>query len=309
MSEERTHREATDWLIRLQEDPGDARLCRQFDVWHAASPGNARAWAEVSDAYDLIGQAATPVVMAMPVRRRSRRAGIAAVAALAAAILLWCLPSLTVAMRADYATAAGEWRSVRLADGSTVELGPSSALDVDFSGAERRTRLLTGRAFFEVTHDPAHPFMVDAQGLRTTVLGTGFDVELTARTATVAVEHGVVQVDYPGTVPVSRRLRAGDWVEVAWTGAAVDGTTAADQVATWRDGQLIVQDQPVSAVVEALRASFPGLILVADGALEQQRVTGVYDLHAPVEALRALAEAHGAQVHRISPWLLVLSPE
>ncbi len=31
-------REATEWLILLQEEPDDATLRRRFDVWRAASP-------------------------------------------------------------------------------------------------------------------------------------------------------------------------------------------------------------------------------------------------------------------------------
>src|ERR1700742_4800425 len=111
MSETRTHREATEWLIRLREDPGDHR---EFDAWRAASPDNARAWAEVSQAYDLIGQATAPVVVTMNTRRGW---GLAAAAAIAAVIVLCCLPQWTMGLQADHATAAGEWRSVHLADG------------------------------------------------------------------------------------------------------------------------------------------------------------------------------------------------
>ena len=81
-----------------------------------------------------------------------------------------------------------------------------------------------------------------------------------------------------------------------------------DQVAAWRRGRLIANDRPVSEVVDELRPYFSGLIVLTDGAFGRRRVTGVYDLHDPVAALRALAQAHrGVSVRRISPWLMVVS--
>jgi transmembrane sensor len=312
MADAHDNRDATDWLIRLQDEPDDGDLRREFETWHGASSDHAAAWAEVAQAYELIGEATRPIVVVLQPRHAPRqriRLGLGlAAAALAAAVAVFWLPDLMLRARADYATATGEWRTVRLADGSSVTLGPHSAIDADLTGADRRLRLLAGRAFFEVVHDPARPFTVEAHGVRTTVLGTGFDVELGPDDASVAVEHGIVRVDYPAAAnPVSRRLWAGDWVRIGWDGAAIDGSEAPEQVASWRDGHLVVDDQPVSTVVEALRASYSGLILVTGGALDGKRVTGVYDLHAPAAALDALAQAHHAHVTHLAPWLMVLS--
>lgn len=66
--------------------------------------------------------------------------------------------------------------SVKLADASVVELQPGSRLyyPANFGGATRNV-YLTGNAFFNVTHDPAHPFIVHTnEKLVTEVLGTSF---------------------------------------------------------------------------------------------------------------------------------------
>ncbi len=86
---------------------------------------------------------------------------------------------------------------ITLADGSSVLLQPGSELHYPshFTGPERRV-LLVGEAFFEVSKDPSHPFIVDANELVTRVIGTSFrikayrnqpNVEVTVRTGQVQV--------------------------------------------------------------------------------------------------------------------------
>ena len=82
-------------------------------------------------------------------------------------------------------TATGESRTVTLADGSQVNLSGGSAIGVDITSEERRVRLLSGEAFFDVAHDAARPFTVEAGEARIVVLGTAFDVALDPSATTV----------------------------------------------------------------------------------------------------------------------------
>jgi ferric-dicitrate binding protein FerR (iron transport regulator) len=77
---------------------------------------------------------------------------------------------------ADYRTSKGETRTIRLADGSTVELSTNTALSLGFTERTRRISLLSGTAFFQVAPDRTRLFMVDAAGGETTALGTAFAV-------------------------------------------------------------------------------------------------------------------------------------
>lgn len=67
--------------------------------------------------------------------------------------------------------------SVRLADGTKVMLNAGSRLTYpkEFSGEKREVQL-SGQAFFEVTPDKTHPFVVKTQKMDVTVLGTSFEV-------------------------------------------------------------------------------------------------------------------------------------
>jgi hypothetical protein len=66
---------------------------------------------------------------------------------------------------------------VELSDGTKAWLNAASSLryPTQFNGRERKV-YLTGEAYFEVAKDAAHPFMVKADRMDITVLGTKFNV-------------------------------------------------------------------------------------------------------------------------------------
>lgn len=73
---------------------------------------------------------------------------------------------------------AGQHIDLELADGTKVSLNAFSELryPAAFRGRERKVQL-KGEAFFEVTHDAEHPFVVETYAYDVEVLGTKFDVE------------------------------------------------------------------------------------------------------------------------------------
>ncbi|MFZ5783242.1 MAG: FecR family protein [Pseudomonadota bacterium] len=314
--DDRATREAARWLVALQDDPDDAELRRQVDAWLAGDPANEAAWNDTVHVYGLMAR--TPPgrnaewdgrpIASRPGRHlpMGRRAAIGMMAALAACLFLVFTPGIVLRFQADQVTSTAEVRPVRLDDGSLVLLGADSAISVAHAVDGRGVRLLKGEAFFEVTPDPHRPFRVLAQGMETTVLGTSFNVRLAGDGAEVAVRTGLVGVASPAPArAVDLRLGAGDWVHVAADGKVRRGTMPPEEVAPWLHGQLVARDRPLADVVEDLRRYYRGTIVVAGDAFRGRRVTGVYNLTNPEEALRAIVGAHGGSVRRLSPWLLV----
>lgn len=84
---------------------------------------------------------------------------------------------------------------IRLPDSSKVSLEPGSTMKFLFNSSER-TVSLKGEAFFEVTHNPALPFLVHANEVTTKVLGTSFRIKAREDEPriTVAVKTGRVSV-------------------------------------------------------------------------------------------------------------------
>lgn len=337
---ERASREATEWLILLQEEPDNPEISRRFTAWLKESPTHVAAWAATQQVAGALAAAppsyseewgpfvarsraqaqdGTPTPPA-PQRHpaaaprpdavskgRRRRVVVAALAA-AACLAAVLVPDLVLYLKADYTTSTAEVRTLQLEDGSTVVLAPDSAIAIDYGASERRVGLLAGEAFFEVTTNPQRPFHVTADELEIRVLGTSFNVLKAGDEATVALQHGTVKVvRETASPPLSQALDVGEFVRVTATGDIVRGAMPPGQIAAWRRGQLIAQDQPVGTVVDRLRRYFSGMIVLADRQLADRSVTGVYNLAEPVEALGAIARAHGATVRRITPWIVVIS--
>ena len=239
-------------------------------------------------------------------------AGSAAVLALVVTIVTIAAiqaPAMLTKMQADYATATAETEVIELPDGSRIHLAPRSAVDVALTDERRRIRLLQGQAFFDVAHDPAWPFDVQAGDATATALGTAFEVEYDKTRTRVAVSSGRVRVaDATTPTPTRGDLEPGDWIEIGVAGTAF-GNAVPDQIGDWRRGELIVYDRPIGELVDDLRRYYRGVIVVRNRAFAEQRVSGLYDLADPDKTLRDLAASHGAAVRRISPWVTVISTE
>ncbi|WP_081598879.1 FecR family protein [Tistrella mobilis] len=300
---------AADWLVRLEAAPGDQALGRAFRAWCAADPAHAAAFAEVRRSWlavpeGLAAMAPPPRVVTRRPRRGRWAAGLTGLA-VAAGLAVMLLPGLALRMTADAATGVGELRLVTLADGSRMRLAPLSAADMQLDGNHRRVILRRGEAFFDVVSDAGRPFVVQAGGVQVTVTGTGFEVDRDDDRVTVAVRSGTVRVEGPGVSAV--QLSPGEMVEIATDGSApIRGRIAPDAVALWQDGRLFVDGATVGEVVARLRAYTPGLIIVADDALADREVTGLYDLRDPQAALSALMRAHGGRIRRVGTLLTIL---
>lgn len=300
--------DAAGWLLRLRQRPDDTALRQEFESWIAADERHAKAW----DAARLMWQLAGTVGPALPApanRNLPRGRRVLAVAVLAACFLLAFLPTLRLHWRADHLTTAGEVRFLDLDDGSRVQLDSASAVAISFGQSRRDVALLAGQAFFEVAPNRQRPFVVQAGEVAVTVTGTAFDVRMEHAGIVVEVESGSVRVDYPehGTL-AQTTLAPGQRLTLARDGSDVRMSTMdTGQIAPWRRGRLLIDSATIGQLVEEIRRYRPGLIVLTDDALAQRRVTGVFDLHDPLRALRAVVEPHAGKVREIAPWLVVVS--
>jgi transmembrane sensor len=310
-------RTASEWLLALREAPADRALRARFEYWIDAAPEHARDWDEIARTDALLGRtqprfrehwAGRQRLAAVPARRARRAALAAAAAAIVLAIALAWLPDTFDDLRADHVTATAELRRIELADGSVLDLAPRTAVRIDLDPAARRVTLLHGIVHLDVAPDPRRPFTVAAGPMGVSVVGTRFEVRLVGGEASVAVAEGTVELipSQPGEM-AGERVHAGGWRRIDTDGHIRRGQTSTGGIAAWRDGRLLANDRRVGDVVDELRRYYPGIILLADGALARQPLTGVFRLADPLAALHAVAASQHAAVHRPVPGLVILS--
>lgn len=130
-----------------------------------------------------------------------RIAAAAVVLLIAGVIIFRLLPSRSAQQQAKNNTPAIEKklnRHITLPDGSKVLLHAGSELTFPpaFNGSTREVTL-TGEAFFDVAHNAAQPFIIHSGNIKTTVLGTAFNIKAwPAETeVTVTVTRGKVRVE------------------------------------------------------------------------------------------------------------------
>lgn len=179
----------------------------------------------------------------------------------------------------DYTTGAGQMSMIELSDGTRVTLAPDSALDLAYGDGRRDLRLLQGRAYFDVAHDTARPFTVEAANRRVTALGTRFEVDMMPGGLRVVLAQGSVSVSRaPGgkiDQPVMQ-LRPGQaFVAVGNTPGTVS-TTNVERDLSWHEGFLSFDDRPLPEVIERLNRSTRAQIFIRDPKVAAMRVTAQF---------------------------------
>ena len=184
--------EAIGWWLRGKDRPLSPEDQTAFETWLARDPANKAAFDDISDMCEhFMGLRPRAASLSSPAMRRFWLGGAAAFAATSLAFFIYS-GDISVYLRSDFDTGTGETKRLTLADGSHVELNAKSAIAVHYSDGQRRLTLLAGEACFDVSPDPARPFVVEAAGGTTTALGTAFDVALATNAAHVTVtEHRV----------------------------------------------------------------------------------------------------------------------
>lgn len=301
------HSAAADWFVRLRGDDADPQLRRAFEAWMSADLGHRLAYADVAAAAwaaeQVSGEIALPSDRVPQARRVRWPVARYAIASLLGLALVWLLPTWRGwdDMRADWVTASSEVREIALEDGSRLWLDADSAVSQDFSAEQRRIVLLRGALYVQVKANPARPFVVDAESMTATALGTRYSVSRYGD-GSVAVEEGRVAVE-----------RGAQRIEiVAGQSVDCDAVTCAQQsgsaeVAVWRNGLLKFESAELSEVVATLRAHMRTRVIVWGDIRTDVKVTALIPSQDAESALRSLCERHGLRLQQWGGWLVVRS--
>ncbi len=308
--------EALDWFVRLQGAAGDPGTSRAFRAWLDGDPRCAAAFEKVTEVWGApeFLQATRNVAKAtgfVAPRKKSRRRSLgkkaaAIVSAVIVAFALAKAPDLSLRLRADYVTVAGEQRIVALPDGSRVTLNTESAVALDFANGQRNVRVLKGEAYFDVRAGLPIPFRVAGRFGDVEVKGTTFSVQLDDSEDNVVLSHGAVEVANRAQPQEHASLSPGEMVSVTATSISPVRKVDAESSLAWLQGRIRFDDRPFGEVLNDLRRYYPGRIFVANSAIERVSVSGNYKLDQPLLVIQSLAEAAGGTVTTLPGGIIIL---
>ena len=200
-------------------------------------------------------------------------AAAALIAALGAAI--WTLSPGE--RESVYATAIGDHELITLADGSHIDLNTNSELQIQRDTDQRVVRLVRGEAFFEIQHNPAHPFVVLAAAHRVTDIGTKFLVREQQGRVKVAVVEGSARLesDVVGTTQSGTVLLPGD-VALATASSVTMTRKPVDTLRTelsWRHGVLAFHHAALAEVAAEYNRYNQQQIVIGDASLSQLTIS------------------------------------
>ncbi len=242
-----------------------------FPRGEAPSPAELLAKVDTSRALKEHGEeAAQSVRTEIP---RARRFAIAAgiVALLGSAYLA------TDYLRGDrYSTPIGGLTSVPLNDGSNVTLNTGSQISVRMNDRERRVDLVEGEAFFDVTPDPARPFIVAAGNRQIVVLGTKFSVRRDHDDLRIVVTEGKIRVQNPATESATLSAGAVADVTVARVNVKQHALPETEELLSWRGGYVVFHETALIDAAAEFNRYNERKIIVQDAGAAGIRLSGKF---------------------------------
>ncbi|WP_392888205.1 FecR family protein [Pseudomonas migulae] len=278
---------AAHWCMRLHATDCTAQERQAFEQWLNADPLHAFEYEAMLEIWDVAEdlprlENVVPIARAKPATPWRSFGIAAAVCALAlplAAYSGWNLGWLPNSYQ--HFESSNATRQVTLSDGSQVELNLGTELTFSNYKDQRRVTLDKGEAFFSVSHDATHPFIVKAADGRIRVTGTKFNVWMYEDQVRVNLIEGSVLVssneDLPGDglrlePSMQARYKHGDFTP------QISQTYANDNSLAWRHGKLVLDDLALSEALPLINRYLEKPVMVADNSTGAIRLGGIYNI-------------------------------
>lgn len=298
------------WQLSL--DSANPVEHEEFAKWHAAHEEHARAWRQLGMLDQRFSVASGPARAALlqsraSIRRRVRKlgSGLASVVAVIGLALFAGERYLPVDYwLADQRTATGEQRTLRLSDGTVINLNTHSALDVRFDAKQRRVILQDGEILVETGHGDARPFIVETREGRMHALGTRFLVKREEQGTRLSVLKSAVAAR-PESSTDEQTLQEGQQVLMRsdGLGPVVALGVGAD---AWTRGMLVVDNARLEDLVHELGRYRRGHLGVAP-EVAGLRITGSFPLNDTDLALSALLPTLPVQIEQHTAWWVTVA--
>lgn len=308
--------QAAEWMIRLHEGDLSDELRLAFEHWKRQSPQHGAAaerMQEVISQLQSLRTQAAPAKAALNAAFPSPRKTSTRKPIVRALVLAGCLiiPA-TVLLRSQYParwladthTAPAEWKTLHLPDESSLTLSGASAVNVHFDKQQRRIELLQGEILVDVAHDATRLFVVQTAQGTLRALGTRFVVKRTGDTTILTMLQSRVAA-HSENRQHALEVDAGEQALIETDAIRRLGHIDPQRIDhAWKRHQLVVQDLPLSDVLEEIARQRYGLLTFDRAALADLRVSAVLPMDDPERALNLIAETLPISVRHFTAWLI-----
>ncbi|MDB5973417.1 MAG: iron dicitrate transport regulator FecR [Nevskia sp.] len=292
---------AAQWFTRMRSDRRTVQDEDTFHRWLADSPEHEDAyltlqalWSGLETHRDapaiqhLREQALQESRSSLSRRHPSiaRRLVIPLLAAAAAVIAAILVTGFATTQQADYRTAVGEHRTIRLGDGSELTLNTDTILRVHYTPWSRKVELQSGEAHFKVAHNPLRPFQVDAGDGQIRDLGTEFDVYKQTSGVQITLIEGQIEVrdkrppttgsPQPEATTMTATRTSGQQISLADTGLSPIRPVNISKATAWLRGLLVFDQERLADAVAEINRYATTKLRVQDPKLAELRISGVF---------------------------------
>jgi transmembrane sensor len=171
-------------------------------------------------------------------------------------LFLFTPPPKTPVTYAEIKVEKGQRKKITLPDGTVVTMNALSVLKIPSNFLSNRELSLSGEGMFDVKHDDSKPFIIHTGKIKTTVLGTSFDIKAypEEKDIQIAVLTGKVRVETDKEI-----LAAGITHNQVLTCNEHEHTlkTAnADEIAAWQANRFYFQQATIKEIAAVLERQY-----------------------------------------------------
>ena len=302
---------AATWYVQLNDGAASEARTQAWQAWMQSSPEHAAAWSRVEKLQQqwamMPQQAALSGLGAAQAQRRDVLKMLGMLMAVGGGSWLAVEQVPYRSMLAQQRTGIRERRSLRLDDGSQLELNADTALAIHFDSRQRLIQLLRGEIIVQTAKDPAQrPFMVQTAQGGVRALGTRFSVRQLPEQTRVGVLEAAVEVSPQRHADHALRLETGQQVtfdrdRVGSARPLPAGSTA------WVQGMLSVDDWRLGDFIEELGRYRPGVLHCA-AEVHGLRISGAFRIDDTDTVLENLGKSLPVKVRYLTRYWASIEP-
>jgi transmembrane sensor len=311
---EQVRAEAAAWVAQLHDEQRSPHLEARVHAWLGESEDHRRAFNRMTHVWERSGLIQLRARSDASAPRPNRRSQVTPRAVALAAALGFAGIAIVYFWRDNaVVTGVGQQQVRLLQDGTRVVLNTDTRIEVNYDERARRVQLIRGEAWFDVSKRPNWPFVVSVDGQEIRALGTSFIVRHDdGQNLSVTLVEGRISVapiarneEAPSQAP--QVLAPGQRLVISRNHAPTVDRPELARITAWERGRVEFEEAPLGDAAREMNRYSRTHVAIADGAVAQLRIGGVFRAGDSDEFVRVVTAAFGLRAER-SGDTIMLSP-